>query len=186
MPEIREEDIQDIQNETDKISALKIPEKKSKKLSPTKMIKGQAMVKHWIYNGFDKKKTMKKFGITKEGLDYTLDRMQDYIKKFLKAASLDNKAIITQLQFIVFESRKRGDFRSSIRALELIGKHLGMWERNYTTENDDNKKSLDELINEQEKLIAEMKAYQKNKMEENSKEEDIQEAEVILNEPAGE
>jgi hypothetical protein len=121
----------------------------------------QRIARSYIKNKMMVAPTARDIGITPDKVKMTVERQANYIASYLRERKLDDNTIVTQLQYLVLKGKNEN---AKIRALELIGKHIGMWKESRSHEEKDlDKKSMDELVAEMDKMVKEMKGTMKKK-----------------------
>ena len=93
-------------------------------------------------------------GVSRVAAFKSIREMESEIKQHMEEEGLDVKYVLKRLHHLTLECENE---IAKIRALELIGKHLGMWQERALTVDDLDMKSLEELVKEAEQITAELR-----------------------------
>jgi len=99
----------------------------------------------------------------------TLKKMKEYIARWFEESGLDEDSVMTQIQYVAIKSKND---MAKLKALEMIGKQLGMWGGGMFRDNLDSM-PLEDLLKESAILMERLK-----NVKERHKVVDVEDAEV--------
>ena len=132
-----------------------VTKRRARKMQELKVHNGQKIARHYIKNDFNVAKTARELQLPPSKVRLTLPGQLGYIKSYLAGHQLDDKAIVAQLQDLILRGKNES---AKVRAIELVGKHLGMWkEVKPGDEGDLSKRPMEELLAGYQDTLNELK-----------------------------